>query len=329
MYEKEETTSLSHYLRTGQKQTGFRPDSYADHDLCDLCGGTVYDLDIKGIRNERNTRYRKLLQKHETAKQEGKTHKAWQTIGGPRTRQSHRRANGQIVSIDEKFHVGGEELFLPNDPNGSLSETANCRCTVEYLGKTKPDILNDADKRVSRTKPSSPMQIIEERRRLHESNPRKHYSLKDGVILPAAIEQQVSQIADRYYLASGKDIIVTSGRRSYLSQATEMYKNRVRRGFFGNYKAKKVIDLLEDIFIQGTTPTTKKPKAEIVREMEKVISIYAKRGTYISKHIIDGAVDIRSKNMSSQQKEAFRISAAGIASYVKLEGNPKHWHLQF
>jgi len=61
MHEKPQISPLSHYLRTGQKQDGFRPDSYADHDLCDLCGGTVYGLDIKGACDERNARYRTLL----------------------------------------------------------------------------------------------------------------------------------------------------------------------------------------------------------------------------------------------------------------------------
>lgn len=133
MYEKPQKTPLSHYLRTGHKIDGFRPDSYADHDLCDMCGGTVYNLDIKGIRSERNSRYQALFQNYEAAKGAGETHKIWQSIGGSTARQSHLIANNQKVKIDEKFRVGGEELFLPNDPIASLSETANCRCSVKYV----------------------------------------------------------------------------------------------------------------------------------------------------------------------------------------------------
>ena len=133
MYKKPQASPLSHYLRTGQKADGFHPDSYADHDLCDLCGGTVYDLDIKGVRNERNSRYQALFIRYNSAKRAGKTHKVWQMKGGFETRLSHKRANGQKVGIDEKFRVGGEELFLPNDPTASLNETANCRCIVRYI----------------------------------------------------------------------------------------------------------------------------------------------------------------------------------------------------
>jgi len=74
-------TRMSHYLWTGQKIDGFRPDSYSSYDLCDLCGGTVYDLDIKGMRITRNACYRTLFQNYETAKRAGKTHKIWQIRG--------------------------------------------------------------------------------------------------------------------------------------------------------------------------------------------------------------------------------------------------------
>ncbi|MGD8327284.1 MAG: lysozyme [Sphingomonadales bacterium] len=60
------------------------------------------------------------------------THKEWKTVGGPRVRASHMNANGQKVLIDENFRVGGEELFLPSDPNASFVETANCRCEVRF-----------------------------------------------------------------------------------------------------------------------------------------------------------------------------------------------------
>ena len=151
-------TRLSHYLRTGQKTGGIQPDSYNSYDLCDLCGGTVYDLDIKAVRNERNARYRALFQNYETAKRDGKTHKIWQMRGGLKTRQSHRNANGQKVEIDDKFRVGGEELFLPSDPEASLGETANCRCSVKFIGGDNRFVC--AAKKVIRTVINNEERII-------------------------------------------------------------------------------------------------------------------------------------------------------------------------
>ncbi len=156
----------------------------------------------------------------------------------------------------------------------------------------------------------------------------KHYLLGEGVILSAAIKLKIGQIADRYFKATGEDIVITSGRRTFLQQAEEMYDNRLRRGRFGNFKAKRMIAILEDIFKQGTND--QKTKTEITQEMSQIISIFAKRGIFISKHIIDGAVDVRSRDMkTSKQREAFRMAASGIATSVILESNPPHWHLQF
>jgi hypothetical protein len=55
--------------------------------------------------------------------------KIWVATLDDRTRESHRRAHGQVRFIDEPFNVGGEELDYPSDPSGSAGNTINCRCT--------------------------------------------------------------------------------------------------------------------------------------------------------------------------------------------------------
>jgi hypothetical protein len=57
----------------------------------------------------------------------------WVASGGERTRSDHARANGQIVSMNQPFIVGGEELMYPGDPNGSAENVINCRCVVAYV----------------------------------------------------------------------------------------------------------------------------------------------------------------------------------------------------
>lgn len=47
-------------------------------------------------------------------------------MGRGRTRESHRRVDGEIRELDEKFSNG---LMFPGDPNGSAAEVVNCRCT--------------------------------------------------------------------------------------------------------------------------------------------------------------------------------------------------------
>ncbi|MEW4368619.1 phage head morphogenesis protein [Paenibacillus kandeliae] len=59
--------------------------------------------------------------------------KKWRAAGGKRTREDHRKANGQIVNVDEPFTVGGEKLMHPGDPAGSAKQIANCRCTTQAV----------------------------------------------------------------------------------------------------------------------------------------------------------------------------------------------------
>jgi len=59
--------------------------------------------------------------------------KQWVASGGERTRDSHRRADGQIVGMNEAFIVGGERLMYPGDQSGSAETTVNCRCVVAYI----------------------------------------------------------------------------------------------------------------------------------------------------------------------------------------------------
>jgi uncharacterized protein with gpF-like domain len=59
--------------------------------------------------------------------------KEWVAASGERTRDDHRRADGQIVNMDEAFDVGGEALMFPGDPAGSAEQVINCRCSVSHI----------------------------------------------------------------------------------------------------------------------------------------------------------------------------------------------------
>lgn len=59
--------------------------------------------------------------------------KEWVSSGGERTRETHSDADGQVVSMNDSFTVGGDSLMYPGDPNGSAEETINCRCIVAYI----------------------------------------------------------------------------------------------------------------------------------------------------------------------------------------------------
>ena len=52
----------------------------------------------------------------------------WWATRDTRTRQTHRRAHGQIRPVGERFKVGNAFLLYPGDPTGPAGEVINCRC---------------------------------------------------------------------------------------------------------------------------------------------------------------------------------------------------------
>lgn len=65
--------------------------------------------------------------------------KQWVCAMTQNSRKAHKKANGQIVSIDEPFIVGGEKLMHPGDSSmgASAENVINCRCTMKSVLKYK------------------------------------------------------------------------------------------------------------------------------------------------------------------------------------------------
>ena len=70
----------------------------------------------------------------ETARQGGSLlQKEWIAAGDERTREEHGEADGDVVPLDGKFSVMGEQLDYPGDVNGSAGNIINCRCALGYV----------------------------------------------------------------------------------------------------------------------------------------------------------------------------------------------------
>lgn len=69
----------------------------------------------------------------EGGRQAGKSLKRWLSAFLDTTRPDHADADGQEVGLDAPFEVGGEALMWPGDAAGSVKNTANCYCTVEFF----------------------------------------------------------------------------------------------------------------------------------------------------------------------------------------------------
>jgi hypothetical protein len=60
-----------------------------------------------------------------------------------------------------------------------------------------------------------------------------------------------------------------------------------------------------------------------------VIETQLSRGIVLSKHLLGLAVDIRSRNLSSREKNLLRKAAEPHASRVIEETRPPHFHVEF
>lgn len=58
--------------------------------------------------------------------------KTWIATIDDRVRDGHESADGQTVKNNETFNVTGESLRFPQDPSGSVANTINCRCVLDY-----------------------------------------------------------------------------------------------------------------------------------------------------------------------------------------------------
>lgn len=62
-------------------------------------------------------------------------YKMWITRVDGKERPDHLHVDGEIVSKDEKFEVGGFAMELPGDPSAPAKERVRCRCTTVHLSE--------------------------------------------------------------------------------------------------------------------------------------------------------------------------------------------------
>ena len=84
-------------------------------------------------RNETNKAVESL--NYDDAVSKGLKKKQWVTILDGKERNSHRKASGQTVGINEPFNIGGYKMMHPMDDSlgAPLTEILGCRCSVRYL----------------------------------------------------------------------------------------------------------------------------------------------------------------------------------------------------
>jgi hypothetical protein len=152
------------------------------------------------------------------------------------------------------------------------------------------------------------------------------YTLLPDVTLSEEVAAKVARIDEAFARRTREHLVITSGQRDSARQAKAMFKMLdlgadIMRLYRNKAAAREILGVYEAD--RGKDPSV------IVSAMHAVIKDQMARGIYISAHLRDGAVDVRSRAMSAAERQAF-VKAVGEVGGVSLleESKPPHYHLQ-
>ena len=155
------------------------------------------------------------------------------------------------------------------------------------------------------------------------------FRVMPGVKLPPEVEQCLARLASRFYRRTGQPLVITSGTRSAEAQAEAMYAKLIRRrNLFRLYSRTA---LLREVVRAYRRARRKRLSHRAARAaLARVIRSQVLRGEYLSAHLRNGAVDIRSYDMSRRQRRLLRQLARSDADILllKQERHPPHFHLE-
>jgi uncharacterized protein YcbK (DUF882 family) len=155
------------------------------------------------------------------------------------------------------------------------------------------------------------------------------YRLNKGVKMPIKVETTVARIAKKAAERLGKPIVVTSATRSPKSQAAAM-RNKIALGdnvmklYADKKSAWQVLSAYKEAKRAGAS------KEQVTERMAEVIEDQVDRGVYLSNHLREGAIDIRTKDLSHWERKELVAAVQDVPGVRRtiLETIPPHLHLE-
>jgi hypothetical protein len=144
-----------------------------------------------------------------------------------------------------------------------------------------------------------------------------------GVLLSAEIKKRLRTVALLYWQRTGQMLHITSGRRTAYRQAHAMHDNIATYGrtyvlgLYGGHAAVREI-------IAAYEASPRNP-AKAIRAMTEVIRSQIRRGTIISEHLLDIAVDVRSRAPDGARLSILREIVRSVGGIVLVEKD--HYHV--
>jgi|GEM_PF-6389158 len=153
------------------------------------------------------------------------------------------------------------------------------------------------------------------------------YRVNSGIRIPVKVERTVAAIAQR--AAVRKPIVVTSAARTATSQADAMRTkiamgDNVMRLYRDKRSAAQVVQAYREAKHSGAS------KTQVIARMAEVIKTQIDEGKFLSNHLREGAVDIRSRGLTNWERKEI-VAAAQETPGVRraiVETIPPHIHLE-
>lgn len=153
------------------------------------------------------------------------------------------------------------------------------------------------------------------------------YRTKPGVRLSPEVKAKLGELSERYYKATKRTLLVTSGTRSPREQAEAMY-GKLRAGDrLWVYRDQGSVGPIRTAYDTGRKKRWK--KARVIDAMTDLIAGQVARGIHISRHLRAHAFDVRTYDLTRKQKAAFRAAADAVGGVrVIEEKRPPHFHCE-
>ena len=162
------------------------------------------------------------------------------------------------------------------------------------------------------------------------ASPVPAYSQLAGVEIPAAVEPRLQALAAAYHDATGKPLTITDGTRRPATQAALMLRNLER----GDNVVRVYANKRAAAAVKAAWEAAKREGLDGEGKLARLTGVIARQvadGDYVSKHLREGAVDVRCADMSEPERAVFKRVARklGIAVVDESRTATPHFHLNF
>ncbi|WP_408891624.1 hypothetical protein ACJ2CR_19370 [Myxococcus faecalis] len=151
--------------------------------------------------------------------------------------------------------------------------------------------------------------------------------------MPEPVRARVEWVASAFLALTGKRIVLSSGVRT-VKRTAELFIEKYDspqggveylHRLYGNDAAiTEITDSIEQARVEGASPET------VTDRVAKVIHAQIARGVYVSRHLVEGAVDVSYLNLHPAEVRLLKTLAQQVPGALAIDETvPPHLHLQF